>query len=137
LKLLARREYSEAELTAKLLAKGHAAAAVSDVTDQLTAVGEISDARFAQCVIRRRLASGYGPRRVRWELRSRGVADSIIDEQLAQLDEDWCALIVALRQKRFGEGRAEHQRAQAREVRFFEARGFTLDHIRRALRYEL
>ncbi|MFZ0256766.1 MAG: regulatory protein RecX [Gammaproteobacteria bacterium] len=120
-----------------MLTKGYAAAAVGDVTDQLTAEGKISDARFAQCVIKQRIASGYGPRRVRWELRSRGVADSIIKEHLPQLDDDWCALIVVLHQKRFGETPAKGYREQAREVRFFEARGFTLEQIRRALRYEL
>ena len=83
------------------------------------------------------MASGYGPRRLRLELRSRGVEETIINEHLNQLEDDWCALIVALHKKRFGEARAKGLRAQAREVRFFEARGFTLEQIRRALRYEL
>src|SRR4051812_41544139 len=60
--LLARREYSRAELRARLLGErapegAPDTAAVDVLLDELTAEGLLSDARFAQSLVRRKAGS--------------------------------------------------------------------------------
>lgn len=59
------------------------------------------------------------------------------NEYLIQLDDDWCVLIAAQHQQRFGVTPAKSYVGQAWEVRLIEVRGCTLEQIRRALRNEL
>jgi len=61
--LLARREYSRAEIRARLVASGDEsdAAQVDDVLDELVALGYLSDARFASAVVAQK-SRGHGER---------------------------------------------------------------------------
>ena len=61
LNLLARREYSAAMLSEKLLAKGYNETDIKTVIDDLIQQGIISDIRFIESTIRRLQAGGYGP----------------------------------------------------------------------------
>lgn len=83
--LLARREYSRAELARKLAGReadiDHAA--LDTVLDELAACGWQSDARFAQMWIQAH-AARHGAQRLRQDLRQRGVATADIDAALAE-----------------------------------------------------
>jgi regulatory protein len=54
----------------------------------LTARGYLDDAAFAHHWVAARAARGYGPARLRAELRARGVAAALIDAALAGASED-------------------------------------------------
>src|SRR5689334_5576587 len=73
LRLLARREHSVEELRHKLLRRGYAATPVETVVRQLANRRLISDVRFAGALVRTRSARGYGPVRIRAELRRQGI----------------------------------------------------------------
>jgi regulatory protein len=81
--LLARRAWTRAELRARLRRRGAppevAAAVVADLTDR----GYLDDAAFARQWVETRAARGYGPARLRAELRSRGVSTALIEAALA------------------------------------------------------
>ena len=66
----------------------------------LTARGYLDDAAFARHWVAARGARGYGPARLRAELRARGVATALVDAALAGTAEDGeleCARAVARR----------------------------------------
>ena len=92
-----------------------------------------SDARYAEQYVAQRAARGYGPARIRAELRERGVTDADIDEALDGAAEDWAAIARDTRRRRFGAAGPADFRERARQGRFLQYRGFTSEQIRAAL----
>ncbi|RMG31544.1 MAG: regulatory protein RecX [Gammaproteobacteria bacterium] len=130
LRLLARREHARAELARKLLARGHAAEAVAAVLDRLEAEGSLSEARFAETYARSRAERGYGPLRIRQELRRHGIDEARIEAALAALEIDWAARARELCRKRFGPEPPRDWKARARRLRYLQNRGFDPDFLR-------
>jgi regulatory protein len=120
---LARREYPRAELRARLLATGATAAEVDPLLDELAASGFLSDARFAQGVVRQK-AGGYARRAIARTLKEKGVGDEAARDALAAIDPaDELAQATALWQRRFGAPPAD-DREKARQLRFLLSRGY-------------
>lgn len=131
--LLARREHGCEELARKLAGKGFDAELVAEVVTVLEADGLVADERFAEAFTRSRVNRGQGPRRIELELRERGVSDAVIAAALAQAGCDWVSVARAARSKRFGPESPPDLRSRAQQTRFLSYRGFTGEHIKRAL----
>ncbi len=129
LRLLTRREHSHLELRQKLAARSFPDATIDQVLASLTADGLQSDARFAYSYAQARAGRGYGPVRIRAELRQRGVGDDLIDAQLHQADWDWRRQAEDVRRKRFGRAVPESWPERAKQARFLQYRGFGNEHI--------
>ena len=76
--LLARREHSRRELRQKLDRGGYEGDEATDAIERLGAQHYQDDERFAELLIRSRSAQGYGPLRLRAELKSHGLPDARI-----------------------------------------------------------
>lgn len=125
LDLLARREHSYAEMLRKLRQRGASVDLAEIELDRLQEEGLLSDARFCEAYVHARSQRGYGPVRLREELRQRGVADLLIDQQLHSAERDWAALARTAFAKRFPEGPAADMKERARQQRFMQYRGFS------------
>lgn len=122
--LLARREHSRLELKRKLLTKGFEADAIEACIEELVADGLLSDIRFAEAYINHRSQRGFGPHRIRQELRERGVIDTHINLALEEATIDWDGLAEQCRQKKFGVAQPDDYDESARQRRFLQYRGF-------------
>jgi regulatory protein len=131
-RLLARREYARAELEARLVAKGASRSDVATVLDELTALGYVSNERFARAFAEQK-AGRYSRRCIASELKARGVATDDIEAALATTGVDDASALEALWQRRFGRAPAD-EREKARQVRYLQARGFSLSTILALLR---
>jgi regulatory protein len=132
-RMLARREYSRAELTQRLARKGIPHEEIERALDALAADGYLSDARYANAVVAQRTGR-YGKRAIAYALREKGI--SAPDAQLAMAplaDTDELADATALWQQRFGVA-PSNQREKARQVRFLQSRGYGLSVVLRVLR---
>ena len=91
--MLARREYSRAEIRGKLVAGADVAdaAEVDRVLDELVALGYLSDTRFASAVVAQKSGS-HSKRAIGAALRARGVGDEAITCALegSEIDEGAC-----------------------------------------------
>jgi regulatory protein len=132
-RLLAARDHSRAELRRKLLAIGGDPAAVERVLDGLSQRRLQSDARYAEHYVARRAARGYGPVRIRAELRERGIEDAVIADCLDEGDPRWRDRLAETARQRFGAASPADFRDRARRARFLEYRGFGKELIRRVL----
>ncbi len=122
-RLLARREHSRSELLAKLAARGFAAPECQAALDEFAARGWQSDRRYAAAYIAERLSRGYGPVKIKDELRRRGVAAADIAAVLDELAPDWgTAARAALARCRLADPAARRG--------WLERRGFTADECR-------
>ena len=105
---------------------------MAPLLDDLAARGLQSDERYAEAYVEQRVRRGYGPMRIRAELRERGIGEALIESWLDDDRELWISRLDAVLASRFG-APARDQRELARQARFLERRGFPGDLIRRRL----
>ena len=134
---LARREHSAGELRTKLLERGYESTAVEAVLASLQSQKLLSDARFVQEFVAARVRRGSGPMKIREELRGRGVTGELVEEALWALKPGSAEGAAAARRKRFGEEYPKDTQERARQARFLQQRGFSMDDIRKALKGDL
>ncbi|HEU0204002.1 MAG TPA: recombination regulator RecX [Burkholderiaceae bacterium] len=123
--LLARREYSRAELAWRLardLPPESDGAEIERVLDDLQARGMLSDVRFAQALARTR-GQRFGTARIRQELKERGVADELVRSSVAALASTELQRAQEVWRKRFGRPPATPEE-RVRQMRFLSQRGF-------------
>lgn len=135
MRLLGRREHSAKQLSRKLKAGGVEDEVAGEVIGSLVDSGWQSDPRFAESLIRNRIAQGYGPLRIRAELSVAGLDEALIREALDAADCDWTALAVETQARRFShlpQSMADRQK----QWRTLAQRGFTGEQIRVALKGE-
>ncbi len=145
LALVARREHSRLELARKLARRKpppgwdaeQMLALREQVLDELVEQRLLSESRFAETYVRMRSERGYGPLRIRAELRERGLNDGLIESGMEAAEPDWYALAARTWEKKFGrEGRAQDFKQRARQARFLQNRGFDAEQVAHALRAE-
>lgn len=132
MRYLARREHSRAELKAKLLPHVQEGEDLEAELDRLVLRGWLSDARTADQLVNQRRAR-FGTQRIAHELRQKGIAESLISEAMPQLKESELEAAREVWQKKFGTLPTSAPE-KARQVRFLQSRGFTLDVIFKVVR---
>lgn len=121
--LLARREYSRAELKERMIRREYALEQIEAVLNDLIEHGLQSDERFAEMFVRSHIMRRQGARRISMDLRMRGVEQQIVQHVLAEADVDWFALACDALVARF-KAPADDLKAKARQQRFLASRGF-------------
>ncbi len=134
LALLVRREHSRKELIRKLVARGVSSEDAAAALDRLAGEGWQDDDRFAESLVRTRVASGYGPRYIEVELETHGLGSAQVARALATFEGDWRALAADLVARRFGAERLEDLAAQRKAADLLLRRGFDGDAVRAVLR---
>lgn len=134
---LARREYSRAELATRLKFQAESPQILEDILDELEMAGYQSDRRFTEMFIRNRLGQFWGAERIRYELRQKGICQSLIVELLEGHSPDWDALAAALVEKRYGEMQAVDLKEHSKRLRYLVNHGFSYDQARKALKTDL
>lgn len=130
--LLARREHSRQELSAKLGRRNIEPRTLESVIDRLAAEGLQSDGRFAESYSHSRMQRGQGPVRIRMELGQRGVSAALIETAITALAVNWRDLASDVRRRKFGSGAPGSYKDKARQSRFLQHRGFSHEQIRAA-----
>lgn len=134
LQYLARREYSRAELRAKLLPYIQDGDDVEAVLDELEKRNSLSDERAAAQIVHTK-RSRFGAQRIIRELREKGIADNLINTALPDLKGTELAAAREVWQKKFGTA-PQDEKEKAKQVRFLQSRGFSMDAIFKVLRLD-
>jgi regulatory protein len=137
---LARREYSRAELRGKLLPhvqiendfEQMQPVDLDALLDDLTARGWLSDVRAATQLVHAK-RSRFGTQRITYELRQKGIAEELIEAALPGLKESELEAARNVWQRKFGT-LPQEAREKARQMRFLQSRGFSLEVISKVLR---
>ena len=131
--LLAARDHSRQELRRKLDIRGFASADIDAVLDDLTERSLLDEARMAEAYVDERSRKGFGPVRIRHELRQKGLESDQIERHLVSDTDHLLDLIKTAHDRKYGEELPADPRERARRGRFLEYRGFPGDLIRRFL----
>ena len=137
--MLARREHSRHELAHKLASDGADREELLALLDELEAKNWLSDRRFAESYVadhRRR----EGAVKLAHALRQRGIADALIADVLAELnarhdDDSEVARARNVWRKKFATP-PDSPSARAKQMRFLQGRGFSIETIRQAMSTE-
>ena len=76
---------------------------------------------------------GFGPIRIGQELQERGVDDEVVAKYLLVNEEKWFLLSENTRIKKFGKILPEDFESKAKQMRFLQYRGFTVEQINRSV----
>jgi len=110
---------------------------VEPVLNWLTELNFLNDHRFVEAYIRYGIGRGHGLMRIRQDLQRKGIDKSLLADALESLETDWFELAADLRQRRFGVSPPKsEQKERARQMRFLQYRGFSLDQCFYALSRE-
>ena len=131
LRHLSRREHSRVELARKLSPHEPDIPVLEALLDDLEAQGWLSDARYAESLVRSRAARS-GSRKLRADLQSRGVDPAVVETALAQTSADEPARAQAYWDKKFGLAPSTPEE-RARQFRHLLARGFASEVVRRVV----
>ena len=112
------------ELQRKLRARGYAETDVDPLLDGLADVGLLSEERLAEAYVAERIRKGFGPMRIRQELRHKGLPNSLIESHLARSTREWLDSLSAAHNKRYGSNLTDDVKERARRARFLAHRGF-------------
>ncbi len=134
LQALARREFSRAELHVKLLPHIAETDDVAALLDDLERRGWLSDARALEQIVRIR-SSRFGTQRIAHELRQKGISDELISAAIPQMKGGELDAARTVWQKKFVTP-PQDQKEKARQVRFLQSRGFSMDVIFKVMRIE-
>ncbi len=132
MRFLARREYSLAELHAKLSSNATPEDNLDAVLDELVKRGWLSDARAAEQIVNARRAR-FGTQRIAHELKQKGISDDLINAALPQLKQGELKAARVVWQKKFGVV-AQDAKEKAKQMRFLQSRGFSMEVIFRVMK---
>lgn len=134
LQALARREYSRAELSAKLLAHVVETDDLGALLDDLERRGWLSDARALEQTVRIR-STRFGTQRIAHELRQKGISEELIAATIPQLKDGELEAARNVWQRKFTSP-PQDQKEKAKQVRFLQSRGFSMDVIFKVMRLQ-
>ena len=131
LAMLARGEYSRAQLQQKLAPYAETEAELTALLDDLGQRLWQSDQRFAELLVHSK-GQRFGNRRLRQELTAKGVDEAIIHATVADADAELGRACAVLRKK--FKTPATTPADNQRQMRFLAYRGFGMDTIQAALK---
>lgn len=136
---LAKRDYSQIELKNKL--QGFFPEAKTDIMQliqELIEMHYLNDMRFLRGRVQHRLTQGYGPLKIKHELKSHGFQKQDIEKELQTLSQENTLgpdidRLKMLIEKKYTAFNPEDSKIKARIMRYFLQRGFQYDEIKAAL----
>ncbi len=129
IELLARREYSYSELETKLLPIASDENLVYEVLDWMVEEGFQSDERFTEMFLRSKALSGYGPIRIKMELRQKGIAEDLTEQAFEASTIEWETEVYRLIEKKLGKLDEVDIKSKQKCIGFLQRRGFNSGHI--------
>lgn len=135
LNYLAHKPRTKTEVRRKLRRNDVPAVVIDQVIDRMVELGYLDDQSYAQEYVRRRFASkGYGPIRIRSELKKRGIdrhlAETAIEEEFAEVDVVEAAREAAEKRWARLSGEEDPRKRRDKLYRHLKRRGYTYDTIR-------
>ena len=128
LDIISRREHSQKELTDKLVKKYDIPELVNSVIHNLIDKNLLNDLRFSQAYVVARKRKGFGPKKIGYELVSRGVNENIASEVI-DAEGGWNDAALKAFNKKFKAGIDEDFKEQNKQKVFLQNRGFSFQEI--------
>ena len=134
MRLLATREYGFSELLCKLSKNDDCHDDILAVIERLRDEALQSDDRFTAAYVRSRQERGFGPVRIKQELRARNISDELMILHLQEDDDKWNEQLRQVREKKYGKLVPISYPDKMKQSQFLQYRGFSSEQIRQIFR---
>ena len=134
MELLNRREQSVFEVTRKLKQRDFEADEIDAAIEILQQDNLQSDNRFVESLVNSKINAGFGPIKIRHELRQKGVSDGLVGDYFSGLEVDWQSSMSEQRIKKFGTDIPLEYKEKMKQARFLQNRGFSPESVMRLFR---
>ena len=128
LDIISRREHSQKELSNKLIKKFNIPELVDSVIDVLLEKNLLNDYRYSESYVVARKRKGFGPKKIGYELVSRGVNENTASEVI-DAEGGWNEAALKAFNKKFKAGMGEDYKEQNKQKVFLQNRGFSFEEI--------
>ena len=128
LDLLSRREHSIKEIKEKLSARFEQKEIIESVIEKLSDNNLINNTRFAEAYVSARKRKGFGPKKIAFELLSKGVDESVSNNVIIE-EGDWESAAKLAFSKKFKDGPSLDTNEKLKQKSFLQNRGFRFKEI--------
>ena len=128
LDIISRREHSKKELTDKLIKKFDIPELVDSVIYGLLEKNLLNDYRYSESYVVARKRKGFGPKKIGYELVSRGVNENTASEVI-DAEGGWNDAALKAFNKKFKAGIGKDFKEQNKQKIFLQNRGFSFEEI--------
>ena len=128
LDIISRREHSKKEVRDKLLKKFDDLSVIEDVIEKLIKNSLLNDSRYAEMYTRARKRKGFGPKRIGYELNSRGVSETLSSIAIEE-EGGWLEAAENAFNKKFKDGISSDFKTKLKQKSFLQNRGFSFKEI--------
>jgi regulatory protein len=128
LDIISRREHSKKEVRDKLLKKFDDLSVIEDVIEKLIKNSLLNDSRYAEMYTRARKRKGFGPKRIGYELNSRGVSETLSSIAIKE-EGGWLEAAENAFNKKFKDGISLDFKTKLKQKSFLQNRGFSFKEI--------
>lgn len=128
-RLLARRDHTGFELQHKLRQRGYGCGVIDAVLTECERLDYINDERTARMYIGQLARRGFGFRRIRLELKKKGLSgdrfESILNESSSEIDEHEIARKILQKKMKSFEREEDSKKRRDKIYRFLYSKGFS------------
>ena len=128
-RLLARRDHTGFELQQKLRQRGYGRGVIDAVLTECERLDYINDERTARVYIGQLARRGFGFRRIRLELKKKGLSgdrfESILNESSSEIDEHEIARKILQKKMKSFEREEDSKKRRDKIYRFLYSKGFS------------
>ena len=128
LDIISRREHSQKELSDKLIKKFNIPESVESVIHGLLEKNLLNDYRYSESYVVARKRKGFGPKKIGYELVSRGVNENIASKVI-DAEGGWNEAALKAFNKKFKAGIGSDFKEQNKQKVFLQNRGFSFQEI--------
>ena len=129
---LGRRAHSKAELLQKLRRSEKTRDGAKAALAELESFGYLDDSQYAEMMAKHLSAKGYGEKKIRYELKAKGVEDEIVEQIVADIPENTYEKIQKILEKKYPQG-ISNEKEKRRAVNLLVRYGYTLQEIFKVL----
>ncbi len=129
LDFLSRREHSYKEIVIKLSERVTSLDKLIMELDKLKQEGLQCDERFTESYTRARSIKGFGPERISYELKTKGIDETLIERIVYSHEMDWLKILLKEFKKKFSEKDDFSTKEILKIKKFFAQRGFVNEQI--------
>ncbi len=128
-RILSRRSHSRKELKQKLTQRGFAGEAVEQTIRTCERYGYLNDEETSRIYFRELRARGYGPKRIRRDMKKKGLEGASVEKRIARYvegdDEKTVARRVCEKKMRTFNRETDRRKRREKIYRFLYGRGFS------------
>ena len=128
LDLLSRREHSKREIKDKLLKRFDENDQINQVIEKLVLNNLVNNHRFAELYVISRKRKGFGPKKIAYELFTKGISESI-SQEIIKNEGKWTDSAKKVFMKKFKNGPSDDLKESIKQKSFLQNRGFSFKEI--------